>query len=70
MANFNIQQLLTGQPSRLSQQQAHHTAMTDQQHPLARVRLMQPGDSVRFEAIGRAEFINLGGDDTPLEAQV
>ncbi|CAM3046698.1 sensor histidine kinase inhibitor, KipI family [Pseudomonas gessardii] len=32
--------------------------------------LMQPGDSVRFEAIGRAEFINLGGDDTPLEAQV
>ena len=31
--------------------------------------LMQPGDSVRFEAIGRAEFINLGGDDTPLEAQ-
>ena len=32
--------------------------------------LMQPGDSVRFEAIGRAEFSNLGGDDTPLEAQV
>ena len=32
--------------------------------------LMQPGDSVRFEAIGRAEFIKLGGDDTPLEAQV
>ena len=31
--------------------------------------LMQPGDSVRFEAIGRAEFINLGGDDSPLEAQ-
>ncbi|NMX69878.1 allophanate hydrolase subunit 1 [Pseudomonas sp. WS 5059] len=31
--------------------------------------LMQPGDSVRFEAIGRAEFIKLGGDDTPLEAQ-
>lgn len=31
--------------------------------------LMQPGDTVRFEAVGRAEFINLGGDDTPLEAQ-
>ena len=30
--------------------------------------LMQPGDTVRFEAIGHAEFINLGGDDTPLEA--
>ncbi|MFO2464728.1 5-oxoprolinase subunit PxpB [Pseudomonas sp. 15FMM2] len=32
--------------------------------------LMQPGDSVRFEAIDHAEFINLGGDDSPLEAQV
>ncbi|PTR21916.1 MULTISPECIES: allophanate hydrolase subunit 1 [unclassified Pseudomonas] len=31
--------------------------------------LMQPGDTVRFEAIGHAEFINLGGDDTPLEAR-
>ncbi|WP_085724715.1 allophanate hydrolase subunit 1 [Pseudomonas sp. R37(2017)] len=31
--------------------------------------LMQPGDMVRFEAVGHAEFINLGGDDTPLEAQ-
>lgn len=31
--------------------------------------LMQPGDSVRFEAIDHAEFIHLGGDDTPLEAQ-
>lgn len=31
--------------------------------------LMQPGDSVRFAAINRAEFIRLGGDDTPLEAQ-
>lgn len=31
--------------------------------------LMQPGDSVRFAAIDRAEFIHLGGDDTPLEAQ-
>ncbi|VVN20540.1 5-oxoprolinase subunit B family protein [Pseudomonas fluorescens] len=30
--------------------------------------LMQPGDTVRFEAVGHAEFINLGGDDTPLEA--
>jgi hypothetical protein len=24
---------------------------------------------VRFEAVSHAEFINLGGDDTPLEAQ-
>ncbi|WP_339529185.1 allophanate hydrolase subunit 1 [Pseudomonas mucidolens] len=32
--------------------------------------LMQPGDSVRFEAIDHAEFIHLGGDDSPLEAQV
>ncbi|CRM15582.1 MULTISPECIES: 5-oxoprolinase subunit B family protein [Pseudomonas] len=31
--------------------------------------LMQPGDTVRFEPVERAEFINLGGDDTPLEAQ-
>lgn len=31
--------------------------------------LMQPGDTVRFEAVNHAEFIHLGGDDTPLEAQ-
>ena len=31
--------------------------------------LMQPGDTVRFEAVERAEFIKLGGDDTPLEEQ-
>jgi KipI family sensor histidine kinase inhibitor len=31
--------------------------------------LMQPGDTVRFAAVEHAEFINLGGDDTPLEAQ-
>ncbi|MGZ7458942.1 5-oxoprolinase subunit B family protein [Pseudomonas sp. Ma2-10] len=31
--------------------------------------LMQPGDTVRFEAVSHAEFINLDGDDTPLEAQ-
>ncbi|WP_219267981.1 5-oxoprolinase subunit PxpB [Pseudomonas sp. Xaverov 259] len=31
--------------------------------------LMQPGDTVRFEAVDHAEFIHLGGDDTPLEAQ-
>jgi allophanate hydrolase subunit 1 len=31
--------------------------------------LMQPGDTVRFAAVGHAEFIALGGDDTPLEAQ-
>ncbi|VVO96562.1 5-oxoprolinase subunit PxpB [Pseudomonas fluorescens] len=30
--------------------------------------LMQPGDTVRFEAVDHAEFIRLGGDDTPLEA--
>lgn len=30
--------------------------------------LMQPGDTVRFEAVERGEFIRLGGDDTPLEA--
>ena len=30
--------------------------------------LMQPGDTVRFEAVEHAEFIHLGGDDTPLEA--
>lgn len=30
--------------------------------------LMQPGDTVRFEAVELAEFIHLGGDDTPLEA--
>ncbi|WP_460137346.1 5-oxoprolinase subunit PxpB [Pseudomonas sp. S1_E04] len=31
--------------------------------------LMQPGDTVRFECVDHAEFIKLGGDDTPLEAQ-
>lgn len=31
--------------------------------------LMQPGDTVRFEAVDHAEFIKLGGDDRPLEAQ-
>ena len=31
--------------------------------------LMQPGDTVRFEPVGHAEFIHLDGDDTPLEAQ-
>ncbi|MGA9701870.1 5-oxoprolinase subunit B family protein [Pseudomonas sp.] len=31
--------------------------------------LMQPGDTVRFEPVEHAEFIKLGGDDTPLEAQ-
>jgi hypothetical protein len=28
---------------------------------------MQPGVTVSFEAVGHAEFVNLGGDDTPLE---
>ncbi|KJK20240.1 5-oxoprolinase subunit PxpB [Pseudomonas sp. 2(2015)] len=31
--------------------------------------LLQPGDRVRFVAVERATFINLGGDDTPLEVQ-
>ncbi|MGY2256114.1 5-oxoprolinase subunit B family protein [Pseudomonas reactans] len=31
--------------------------------------LMQPGDTVRFEPVDHAQFIKLGGDDTPLEAQ-
>ena len=31
--------------------------------------LMQPGDTVRFAPVSHAEFVNLGGDDTPLEAQ-
>ena len=30
--------------------------------------LMQPGDTVQFEAVSHAEFIRLGGDDTPQEA--
>ncbi|WP_422416928.1 5-oxoprolinase subunit PxpB [Pseudomonas sp. GZD-222] len=30
--------------------------------------LLQPGDRVRFVAVDHATFINLGGDDTPLEA--
>jgi KipI family sensor histidine kinase inhibitor len=29
--------------------------------------LLQPGDTVRFAAVDHAEFIRLGGDDTPLE---
>ncbi|MDR2306914.1 MAG: 5-oxoprolinase subunit PxpB [Paucimonas sp.] len=31
--------------------------------------LLHPGDRVRFVAVERAEFINLGGDDSPLEGQ-
>lgn len=31
--------------------------------------LMQPGDSVSFAAVDHAEFVRLGGDDTPLELQ-
>ncbi|NNJ16907.1 5-oxoprolinase subunit PxpB [Pseudomonas putida CSV86] len=31
--------------------------------------LLQPGDRVRFVAIGRDEFTRLGGDDSPLEEQ-
>ena len=31
--------------------------------------LMQPGDTVRFASVSHAEFIHLGGDGTPLEAQ-
>jgi KipI family sensor histidine kinase inhibitor len=30
--------------------------------------LLQPGDTVRFEPVDHAEFIRLGGDDSPLEA--
>lgn len=30
--------------------------------------LLQPGDRVRFVAVSHAEFMALGGDDTPLEA--
>ena len=30
--------------------------------------LMQPGDTVRFAPVSHTEFVNLGGDDTPLEA--
>ncbi|AZC16963.1 MULTISPECIES: 5-oxoprolinase subunit B family protein [Pseudomonas] len=29
--------------------------------------LLQPGDRVRFAAVERAEFLRLGGDDSPLE---
>lgn len=29
--------------------------------------LLQPGDRVRFQAISRQAFLELGGDDTPLE---
>ena len=29
----------------------------------------EPGDTVRFASVSHAEFIHLGGDDTPLEAQ-
>ncbi|HEX8541107.1 MAG TPA: allophanate hydrolase subunit 1 [Pseudomonas sp.] len=31
--------------------------------------LMQPGDRVSFAAVDHAEFVRLGGDDTPLEVQ-
>jgi KipI family sensor histidine kinase inhibitor len=31
--------------------------------------LLQPGDTVRYQAVDHAEFLKLGGDDTPLEVQ-
>jgi allophanate hydrolase subunit 1 len=31
--------------------------------------LMQPGDRVCFTSVDHAEFVRLGGDDTPLEVQ-
>ena len=31
--------------------------------------LMQPGDRVCFTPVDHAEFVRLGGDDTPLEVQ-
>lgn len=31
--------------------------------------LLQPGDRVRFEPVERAEFLRLGGDDTPFAVQ-
>ncbi len=37
-------------------------------HSLEGYSLLQPGDRVRFEAVSHDEFIRLGGDDTPLEA--
>ncbi|WP_439858943.1 5-oxoprolinase subunit PxpB [Pseudomonas sp. MBLB4136] len=36
-------------------------------HSIEGYSLLQPGDRVRFEPIDRAEFIQLGGDDSPLE---
>jgi KipI family sensor histidine kinase inhibitor len=36
-------------------------------HSIEGYSLMQPGDRVRFTPIEHAEFIRLGGDDTPLE---
>ena len=37
-------------------------------HSLEGYSLLKPGDRVRFEAVSHDEFIRLGGDDTPLEA--
>jgi allophanate hydrolase subunit 1 len=37
-------------------------------HSLEGYSLLQPGDRVRFEAVSHDEFIRLGGDDTPPEA--
>ncbi len=31
--------------------------------------LLQPGDRVRYVAVDRAEFVRLGGDDTPFEVK-
>jgi len=36
-------------------------------HSIEGYSLMQPGDRVRFMPIDHAEFIRLGGDDSPLE---
>ncbi len=37
-------------------------------HAIDGYSLLQPGDRVRFEPIDHAEFVRLGGDDSPLEA--
>ncbi|MHA6494435.1 5-oxoprolinase subunit PxpB [Pseudomonas borbori] len=37
-------------------------------HSIDGYSLLQPGDRVRFVPIDHAEFIHLGGDDSPLEA--
>ena len=72
IADVDLQQILAWQATRARQQQAHHTAVSDQQQPLSRMALLQApqgSQHTRFElqqrlAIRRCERIGIGPEAT------